>query len=270
MARFDLKKEAELFDISERRRKRRFYVIGISAILLFYLLLFGSYKFLFRSSFFWIKNINIEGNKQVSDDQILTLLKAKALGNSFWRLALTYRSILAWPDGFPSQELVFLPQLRRLEIQKDYRNFQINIKVEERNPYGIWCLGGGECWWFDREGMIFKRAFMAEGNLLNSVTDHSGRKLGLNIKVLPDKLLQSIFLIFEVLNESDLSVKEIKLENLGLEEVSVATYDGPMIYFSLRFGTENMLAVIKSLMKKPDFNKLEYVDFRVENKVYYK
>ena len=39
---------------------------------------------------------------------------------------------------------------------------------------------------------------------------------------------------------------------------------------SLRFPADDDLAVLQSLMSKPSFNNLQYVDFRVENRAFYK
>jgi hypothetical protein len=56
----------------------------------------------------------------------------------------------------------------------------------------------------------------------------------------------------------------------------VATYDGPLLYFSLRFSPAYAAEAIRSLREDdaagklhPAFSALQYVDFRVENRVYY-
>ena len=69
---------------------------------------------------------------------------------------------------------------------------------------------------------------------------------------------------------SGLTVEEIALHDIGLEEVDVSTYNGPVIYFSLRFNAMEDLPVLQQLLAKPNFNSLQYIDFRTENRAYYK
>jgi len=89
-----------------------------------------------------------------------------------------------------------------------------------------------------------------------------------------------MFSVFDVLKASGIAPKEIRLNDLTLQEIEVDTYaglpteasakTGPKLYFSLRFPSSNYLPVIQKFLSKPDFGKLQYLDFRVENRAYYK
>ena len=77
--------------------------------------------------------------------------------------------------------------------------------------------------------------------------------------------------IFEVLEKSDLKIKSLRLERLELQEI-IADSPGnslPKIYFSLRIDPGFTLAAIESI-KNLGLEKVEYIDLRVENRVYYK
>jgi hypothetical protein len=73
-----------------------------------------------------------------------------------------------------------------------------------------------------------------------------------------------------VLKESSLAVRAIELNNLALEEVDVLTANGPTIYFSLQFPADEYLSVIQKLMLQPNFNSLQYIDCRTQNRLFYK
>lgn len=148
------------------------------------------------------------------------------------------------------------------------------------------------CWWFDADGILFKSALAAEGNLLRVVQDYTQRSIGLLSPVLPQEFLPPLFSIFRVLDASGVNVREVRLVDLSRQEVEVSTHGGftsnrpdgspisprdgrragvgPTLYFSLRFTAENAFPVLNDLVVHGVFTNLEYVDFRVENRAYYR
>ena len=73
--------------------------------------------------------------------------------------------------------------------------------------------------------------------------------------------------IFEILEKSGLKIKSLKLEDIALQEI--ITDSSPKIYFSLRIEPNFALAALQSL-ENIGFEKMEYIDLRVENRAYYK
>ena len=126
------------------------------------------------------------------------------------------------------------------------------------------------CSWFDPAGVLFAQTFDTEGAMLFAVHDYADAKLVMGGKILPDRFITNMFSILNVLHASGLSIKEVRLNDLSLEEIQVVTYGGPDIRFSLRFSAESTLSVLQNIMGKPGFNKLQYVDFRTQNRAYYK
>ncbi len=173
----------------------------------------------------------------------------------------------------------------------------MDVTVTERQPFAIWCemphyaarvdaagvgnatstagdlgnpITNEECFWFDASGTLFEKAYDTEGSALFAVHDYSQAGLGLTQQILPNIFITNFMSILDVVKQSGLTVKEIALKDLNLQEIDVATYEGPDVYFSLRFSAANDLPVLTNLMAKPGFAKLQYVDFRVENRAYYK
>jgi len=280
-----------LSEIHRRKRKRRFYFSLVAALVIVYFVTVVSAWVILKSPVFSATSIEITGNSTVATDDIRLLLYSRLLAGP-WRglkALLGFRNMLIWPPGFSGADLIFLPPLKSLSIKKDYRNHRVLVAVLERKPEGIWCLqtqtdadgtltdaegslrkSASGCWWFDDEGVVFRKALNTSGSLIRIVHDYSQSKLGLNSKVLGGGFMPSLLSVFRVLESSGLGVKEIRLNDISLQELEVSTYDGPKIYFSLRFPADNDLAVIESLMPKSGFKTLEYIDFRVENRAYYK
>lgn len=286
-------------DVRSREERRRARIFSILALLVICGLLIGGAWTVIYSSLFKIKSIEVTGNRSVLNDDIIALGNSEISRDSFWKRILGTDNILAWPDGFSGDSLKFLPELKSFSVQKSYGRRKIKITVEEKKPYGVWCViarpndnrikandnlifdnnsilfdenssDNRACWWFDSSGIIFQKAIGVEGNLIAALNDYSQKNIGPNSKILPDEFIPNIFSIFRAVSASGLSVKETRLNDLALQEIEVDTYDGLKIYFSLRFSADNVPEVIKSLKEKITFGNLQYIDFRVENRVYYK
>ncbi len=270
--------------VQEKRKRRRKIIILFSIFFGLYAVILGGSWIIIRSTVFRIQHTTVTGNDQTSDQDIVDALRARALVGGWgpMKALLSFRNMLAWPDKLDATGLALLPAVKSVTVEKDYGTRSLNIKVEERKPYGIWCVGTpggdviepdqvpGECAWFDDGGVVFQKAVGAEGSLIFAVHDYSQHKLNLGAKVLPEEFLSGLFSIFQVLKKSDVNTQEVRLNDLALEELEVRTYNGPKLYFSLRFPADNDLVALNDLSAKPGFAKLQYLDFRVENRVYYK
>lgn len=298
--------DSYLSEQQKKRKERRRYAFVFLVCLIIYALLVGASWLVLRSPLLYIKKITIEGNKAVPNERVMDLLWSRIIGGKFANALLGFNNILIWPKEISPAGLFLFPEIKSLEISKDYKTMAVSVRVTEREPYGIWCLwepqmnadvtqinadnstvgnisgnqrqnprisavaASDECRWFDDDGVLFRRAVAAEGGLITTVDDYSQKNLGLYSTILPQELVPNAFSAFNVLKSSGLNIKEIRLNDLALQELEVLTYDGPKFYFSLRFPADNDLTVIQNLMAAPNFNKLQYLDFRVENRAYYK
>lgn len=281
--------------VSDRKKKRkriRAYFFAIVGLLALYGIFFVIQWLIFRSPVFRVDHVVVVGNSSVASADIITLAQASALSDhSIFRAALTFNNMLLWPDAIPQAELQLIPQLASADISKDFFSHTITITVTERSPSGIWCFSappGGvvapsvasisavaanpnaPCYWFDNTGTIFEKAGDTQGSLIYVVYDSTQSPRGLNQKVLPVEFLSNFISIMDVLRSSGLGVRAIELKNLSLEEVDVPTVNGPTIYFSLQFPADEYLPVIQKLMLQPSFDKLQYIDCRTQNRLFYK
>ncbi|MBI3588800.1 MAG: hypothetical protein HY093_00055 [Candidatus Liptonbacteria bacterium] len=259
-------------EIQKRRRRRKFFFKSGFGLLLFGLAIFGVIRVVFYSPIFKFDHVVLSASDP-EKEKILSLLEKKITQGSFLTRALGFKNFLAWPSQIQSQELAALPELESLTIEKNYQEKTVTITPVERQPSGIWCLEKNvpaECFWFNDQGLIFRESLAVSGNLIRVVSDYYQEHLVVGNQVLPDAFLSNFLSIFHVLTESDFSILEIALKDLSQEEIEVKTSAGPKIYFSLRHPADHYLAALKSLTQNPKFNRLEYVDFRIENRVYYK
>lgn len=257
------------------RKRKRFYSAVLTAAVVFYLLADLAAWFILRTPTFQIKEVRFVGGEEATNGRVASVILSRAIRGSFWRAVLGVNNMLVWPGTLDGEGLAFLPDLKSVTIEKNYEKGAVTVKIEERMPYGIWCEAGtspevGDCWWFDEEGVIFKRAIFTEGSVVTTVLDYSQSGLGLRKKVLPEKFIANALSVFDVLRDSGLAVKAMRLNDLKLEELEVLIFGGPKFYFSLRFPANSLREVIRNFSGQGGFANLQYLDFRVENRVYYK
>ena len=290
--------DSYLSEKQKKKKRRQRYVFVVVAAAIIVILFVGTTWLILYSPFFRVQNVVIKGNSAVASDSIVTLLQSNASSDRGFLISLLgLKNMLIWPPALNDQELAFIPQLASVTLSKNYFTHTIIASVVERKPFGIWCFvldkalsapsapaaapsssafappaieSGETCYWFDDQGILFGKTYDTQGSSLFAIHDYSQAGRGLGNKILPDEFVPNFMSIVKVLTASGANVREVALKDIGLQEVGVTTYDGPDLYFSLRFPADNDLAVLQSLMAKPNFAKLQYVDFRVENRAYYK
>jgi hypothetical protein len=158
------------------------------------------------------------------------------------------------------------PAIASLEFHKNYLKRILRITIHEREPYGIWCANA--CFWFDKEGIIFKEAASVKGALVRRISDNTQRDLSLGMRVLPPEQFKYILAAFDFLARVGLTPDELVISDFNKEEFYVDLLDGPRIFFSLRnnpsFAYEPLLAL------KTELIKLEYIDLRVPQRIFLK
>lgn len=266
--------DAYLSEKNKRRKKKRAIGRIVLVFIALYAVLTAAGWTILRAPVFAARNIVVRGNDAVASGDVVALLQSSALrDHNFIKSVLTFRNMFVWPSGLSARDLAFAPELAAVSVRKDYWSHTVTADVTERKPFAIWCAmpsGDQKCYWFDDTGIIFKKAFDTQGSLVLAIHDYSQSDLGLGKPVLPDLFVGNLISIVNVLKAGGIDAKEVALKDIGLQEIDVTTYDGPDLYFSLRFPADNDLAVLQSLMAKPTFKDLQYVDFRVENRAYYK
>jgi cell division septal protein FtsQ len=235
-------------------------ILGAIIILICYLIIY--------SPVFSIEKINITNNERANNDEVLNFVKSNIFSNSIFKRILSLQNILIWPDYLKNNSNLW-PEIKEVSIKKDYFHKNIEIKVLERKLYGMWCKEK-ECLWFDDLGYLFNKTPLSEGALILKVFDYSGRKLGIGNFVLPQNLMSNLTQVFETLQKAQINFYSAELKNLENEEIAIKTQNGPIIYFSLHFPPPDISLIKKKIEEKRDFNSLEYLDLRIENKVFYK
>ena len=255
-----------------RRKKKSSLKIYIFAGIFFCLLAGLTYVVIWLP-YFWIENINIEDNMTyISSLEIEEFVPKKSI-------------FLISIDQIKNEILDKYPEIKIVEIKKRLPN-TLNIKIQERKNIGVWCQIEleerlisteeliekeikrkiNECFYFDSDGIIFREASLIKGSLVLNVY---GTKKPIKIRdnVMSPKLVEFILTIRQRLPEI------IDFEIVSFEDLRVTTSRGYQVYFNPTYSVGSQLEALRIVIEKEikqELNSLEYIDLKIEGRVYYK
>jgi len=154
-------------------------------------------------------------------------------------------------------------------------NFKINKdKVEKHEQVGIFCKQDTtDCFYIDKQGIVVETAPKISGGLVVLIQDYSNREVKLYDKVLDSELINTILEIKDYLpTEIGLNATSFDIDSYPTEKLRVVTNESWYILFSLRQEIKKQLLSLKVVLneKIEDRMSLQYVDLRIENRIYYK
>ncbi len=219
-------------------------------IILFFLLIFNIYFFSL------IKSVAIKSNlSDTANQKIIT--NFNQIKNN--------KNLYSIPTSFKLSEPFFTGEIL---IQKSYLHRSITLVPEAKDPIGVLCeteVDTKICFWFDENNILFKEAPAPSGKKVFIINEPGIGNHSLNEKLMPSYLFTNLIKIFNypniaslISNKFDLDLKNSELTTINNEDLEIK--------LSLRFDpTTNLKALEKSA---PDAQ--EYIDLRVENRIYYK
>lgn len=259
-----------------RRRKLVFKLKIYGGIIFFSALIGGILYLMIYSPIFKVSEFVIISSKTANsaelgqNNKIIDDFKIFLAGKSKLFSLLGSDNIISWIQDLNAEEFLDENQLiDDLQIKKDYFLRQIIFEIKKREKFGIWCAG--ECWWFDKNGKIFEKAPKTEGEMIYKINDFSNRQSAIGSQIIEKNLFDNLLKIFNVIEQAELNIRTVNFKDPALQEVFIESsgFQFPKIYFSLRIDPSFALSVIQKLKKEGIFKKVEYIDFRVENRAYY-
>ncbi|GEM_PF-3834162 len=283
-----------------RRRKKR----AIGRLILyssFFVSILLGLSFLSSADFLSIKVVEVVNKNQSSSlDEIANLVEQKLQGKILKIFSRT--NVFLYPKGEITAEILnHYPKVAMAEVS--LRDFSIlEIKVEEREPFGFWCrdiievieeasapeelgesVAGGaerrvseECFYFDQSGFIFapsvEQAENPNGSFVRYYSQISGNPIGLKI-ITDENQFNHLQKFLSLMNLYGAETKEVFLK---LPEIEVKASDGVKIIWDIRHVPEKIFENFITIAEDPEFrngiglSSFEYIDLRFGNKILYK
>jgi len=232
-------------------------------------ILAGAFYFFLISDSFEIREVNISGFKAVSEEQILGTVN-NVLGEKKFGFLRSANYFLLSKEKLQSNMLISLPKIRAVDIKKVDKNV-LEIYVQEREVAGVWC-GDNECFYFDKEGVIFEQAPRSFGSLMVSVTDERDIEPNLGDVVLEAAQVNLVQEAHRLLgNNFPFGIRGIIITPDA--EFEILTSQNWRILLNKNEDIEYQLSNLKYVLDEEvgiRRDELEYVDLRLGNRVYYK
>ncbi len=259
-----MKKKKSNFRKSHRKKiikpfykKRSFLLfLGISftLILLIYLFLFFSY--------FWIKNIRIEGNKDLPEEVLFNQIV-----NRSSRKILFFNSsaIFLFNSGQISEDFLNdFPLIESIQIKKDLPD-KIIVIIKERKPSLFWC--NDNCFLLDSTGVAFREK---EDNDRRRVIVRGGGEFNLGDQIISVSDMQKIISIWKEIGK-ELEIIEFEIDS---QKLNVKTSENWHIYFNTEEDLSTQILKLKLVLEEKislsNRKNLEYIDLRFDSRVYFK
>ena len=259
-----------------RERRKKIFKLWFGAILIIFIILSAAVAALARAEKFRINLVKVSGNLVLSEKEIVAfageILKRSYLG------VFPKDNVFIYPEEtLVSGLLEKYKRLKSAEISLSDGQV-LNIKVEERKPFALWCGAkepgdADKCFFMDDEGYVFSPA-----------PDFSGSVFFRYYGLIEENPLGRQFLTsqkFENLKFFTEGLKELSLNPVSVFVGEIGVYKaylrgGGAVIFdeSKDFGRllqDLRLAISgREELKEGDFSDLNYIDLRFGNKIFYK
>lgn len=263
-----------LFQRKERPRGAggRAWLWYLAAFLAGALLIAGAY-FAMYGGFFMVKDISVAGARLVPSSLVTSAVEADTVGANRIAAALGPQNILFWllADRTPSLSSRF-PEIRKVVVTPSFWDRTVSIAITERDVTGVLCkTATGECYGIDANDIVFTPVPTVEGSLILRFDDTSTSTVVLGNPYLQDPAwMQNIVSTLSIMEAGGFSPSSVRVDASSLEEWEAVLPSGLVFRFSLHFVPDNLAAVLKDIAAKTDIATLQYFDFRVKDRVYYK
>jgi cell division septal protein FtsQ len=259
----------------EKKRGRKFSRFLFWLLLLVFLGICA--YLLFFSPFLEINSVSVEGNKEISSVDITKSVEKYFEGKFFFYLPKG-NFFLARQEEINRVVSSISKKLEVVSIEKKFPG-SMQIKVIERKAELAWC-SGGVCYSIDKDGLSYEGAQGNEDGLRAKnflvVVDDSARPVEIGKTKIDSEYIIWIENVSTMIKDR-LNVKIVEsfhTPGAASNEVNIRMNEGWILKISSQYSIDESQKIIQTLFEK-ELNeetrkKLDYLDLRVKNKIYYK
>lgn len=254
---------------SSKKKKRRKTIIRLIFAFLFLVVVCALIIWSFYFDYFRIKNINIEGNSFIEKEKIIENINSSISGKYFYLIPKN-NILIASKKEIANNLLNNFLRVKSADVSKKLPDGLI-IKIEERNPLALLCEDKN-CFFIDDTGYVFEESPFFSGDIFMKFIDQRNeRNFSANTKILSEEEFRNLINFSESLSKDGIKISGVILKNEGLYEFH--TSEEWYILLSQRsnykVSFDNLKIALNEQIKEKR-PELEYVDLRLQNKVFFK
>ena len=227
----------------------------------------------FFSPFFKITEIKLPENDIVTSNDIHKLIIGSAplnLGENIFILS---------KNQIKSGLAAIFPTIPDISVKKELFHGLI-VNFEKRIQIGIWCQSktsqsqADNCYYFNKEGIVFKEAPQTEGALILKIKDFEKKEVFLGDQVLNNDQLKFIAEFNnKIIENNQFKITEFKIRPSANFDLEAITDRGWSIYLDQNqdpaLEANNLFTILNEVIKNKTLN-LKYIDLRIPSRVFYK
>ena len=232
---------------------------------------------LFYANFLDIVRVDISGLERLREEEIRAEINAWLEGEYPFRISRR-NLILFDRKAFAKVLEEKFKRVERVSIKKTFPG-NLRVEIEERRLLMLLC-SGERCYTLNQAALAYAadnfdwEELKAEN--LVSLRDLSGVEIGTEVRALEEDFMRFALAVGEgVWEKTGVTLsKEQQTPSRVSGDLRVLTEEGWKIFFNTEIGLEKELLMLKTVLEKEidqeERQKLEYVDLRIEGKVFYK
>jgi len=257
-----------------RKIKRKRFVLKLSFYLFVLVFIIAIFIGFFYIPKFKIKEIEINGisdfNKERLSAEFSEVMNSRYLG------LLPYNNIFIFPEKkIRAEVLNSYPEIKEINF-KDFLPEKVLTMASERELFAVWCFKEESCFFVDEEGFIFKPAPLFHGGLFLKFFDERKDSFtiwdGKGKQVLIKNNFKNIVEFIKLASLKDISIYRIFIKDEGIYDMETSTGwhiiidedNNPQETF------QNLKIILEGQIKEDYMAKVDYIDLRFGNKVFYK
>lgn len=164
------------------------------------------------------------------------------------------------------------PAIRELSLTTDVFDNTMNVSYTLREAHFLWCkdIPEKECYLVDTQGVIFEQSDVIENTLLARVEDSYFPDVAVGKKI-PSLYIEGMRAFEDMLSRQNLSILGFSIRAPFL--LSLVFAPGVEVRFSVQKNIESQSEkLITFLSSRPlsEISVLQYIDLRIEDRIYYK
>jgi cell division septal protein FtsQ len=224
-----------------------------------------------------VVSVEISGIKDLDKTKVEESLKKAFSGK--------YLSII------PENNLIFIdPAAISDNIQKEYRKIEtleirkkfpssLIVRIKEYEPVFVIC-SSGRCFSVDKEGIAYDEADIdypkKEEEDLTIVRDMSSTTYNLQKNAVSEDYAEYVSKLRQRARESlDIELeRELETPSIVSDDIRAKAREGFSIIFNRQVGMEKSIDMLRAILgtkiDRARLNDLEYIDIRIDNKIYFK
>jgi len=228
---------------------------------------------LFFGDLFDVRTVNINASLALSSDAV----HAKAwevLDEKVFGISRKNNIMIFSPQKIESVLKDTFPRIDSVKIRR-ISPHELSIDIIERSPVGLWCLmAKSRCFYYDDTGIAFAEIAPSSGYIFIAVHDYTEREIQLGEQVASVGLRTNILELKKILQFGGITVASVEITPDALDEFKIVTTEGWSILYinddTVREQTNNLLAFLKNNISSRVRSNLNYIDLRIDDRIYYK